>query len=63
MDKCFNRNIDNIVESSNTYLIDEQVQNKDDQVQENMNEEHENLVDHEQEILGDGKIGTNNMKI
>ena len=36
-------------------MVDEKVQNEDDQIQENMNEEHENLVDHEQEILGDGK--------
>ena len=55
MDKFLNRNIDNIIKSLNTDLVDEEVQNEDDQVQENMNEEHENLVDHEQEILGDGK--------
>ena len=55
MDKFLNRNIDSIIESSNTYLVDEEVQNEDDQVQENMNEEHENLVDHEQEIIGDGE--------
>ena len=52
MDKFLNRNIDSIIESSNTYLVDEEVQNEDDQVQENMNEEHKNLVDHEQEIFG-----------
>ena len=55
MDKFLNRNIDNIIKSSNTDLVDEEVQNEDDQVQENMNEEHKNLVDYEQEILGDGE--------
>ena len=44
-------------------MVDEEVQNEDDQAQENMNEEYKNLVDHEQKILGMGKIGMNNMKI
>ena len=55
IDKFLNRNIDNIIKSSNTDLVDEEVQNEDDQVQENMNEEHKNLVDHEQKIFGDGE--------
>ena len=55
MDKFLNRNIDNIIKSSNTDLVDEEVQNEDDQIQENMNEEQKNLVDHEQKILGDGE--------
>ena len=63
MDKFLNRNIDNIIKSLNTDLVDEEVQNEDDQAQENMNEEYKNLVDHEQKILGMGKIGMNNMKI
>ena len=63
MDKFLNRNIDNIIKSSNTDLVDEEVQNEDDQVQENMNEEHKNLVDHEQKILGDGENRNEQYKI
>ena len=55
MDKFLNRNIDNIIKSSNTDLVDEEVQNEDDQAQENMNEEHENLVGHKKENLRDGE--------
>ena len=36
MDKFLNRNIDNIIKSSNTDLVDEEVQNEDDQVQDNV---------------------------